>query len=109
MALEASERLAALRGVPALRYAAGVLLLAAAYYAAGQASLALQYTGPVAAIWLPVGVGAAVLYLAGPRWWPGVLIGDLALPTPPSRSPARWGSPRGTWPTSSSSRRCCGG
>jgi signal transduction histidine kinase len=79
MTLEASERLAALRGVPALRYAAGVLLLAAAYYAAGQASLALQYTGPVAAIWLPVGVGAAVLYLAGPRWWPGVLIGDLAL------------------------------
>jgi signal transduction histidine kinase len=61
------------------RYLAGVLVLAAAYYAAGLASLALQYRGPVAAIWLPVGVGAATLYLAGLRWWPGVIIGDVAL------------------------------
>ena len=51
-------------------------------YAAGQASLALQYTGPVAAIWLPVGIGVAALYLAGLRWWPGVLMGDLALADP---------------------------
>ena len=56
-----------------------MLLLAAGYYGAGQASLALQYTGPVAAIWLPVGVGVAALYLGGLRFWPGVLIGDLAL------------------------------
>jgi signal transduction histidine kinase len=56
-----------------------VLALAAAYYAAGQASLALQYAGPVAAIWLPVGVGATALYLGGLRWWPGLMIGDLAL------------------------------
>jgi signal transduction histidine kinase len=62
--------------------AAKLLLLAAAYYAAGRASLALQYEGPVAAIWLPVGVGAATLYLAGLRWWPGLLIGDLALADP---------------------------
>jgi signal transduction histidine kinase len=33
----------------------------------------------VAAVWLASGVGAATLYLAGLRWWPGVLIGDLAL------------------------------
>jgi signal transduction histidine kinase len=59
-----------------------VLALAAAYYAAGRASLALEYAGPVAAIWLPVGVGAAALYLAGLRWWPGVLIGDVALADP---------------------------
>jgi signal transduction histidine kinase len=59
-----------------------VLALAAAYYAAGRASLALQYDGPVAAIWLPVGVGAAALYLAGLRWWPGLLIGDVALADP---------------------------
>jgi len=65
--------------VPVVRYLAGVLVLAAAYYAAGWASLALQFHGPVAAIWLPVGVGAATLYLAGLRWWPGLLIGDLAL------------------------------
>jgi signal transduction histidine kinase len=57
----------------------GLLLVAVAYYAAGRASLALQYTGPVAAIWLPVGFGVATLYLAGPRWLPGLVIGDLAL------------------------------
>jgi signal transduction histidine kinase len=54
-------------------------VVAAAYYAAGRASFALQYVGPVAAIWLPVGIGAATLYLAGLRWLPGLLIGDLAL------------------------------
>src|SRR5829696_5121935 len=64
---------------PFVRYVSGVLVLAAVYFVAGRASLALQYEGPVAAIWLPVGVGAATLYLAGLRWWPGVLIGDLAL------------------------------
>jgi signal transduction histidine kinase len=65
-----------------VRYVAGVLVLAAAYYAAGRASLALQYEGPVAAVWLPVGIGAAALYLAGLSWWPGLLIGDLALADP---------------------------
>jgi signal transduction histidine kinase len=79
MVVEAPARLVAVRALPVVRYVAGVLVLAGAYYAAGRASLALQYTGPVAAIWLPVGVGAATLYLAGLRWFPGVLIGDLAL------------------------------
>jgi signal transduction histidine kinase len=72
----------AVRAVSVTRYLAGVLVLAAAYYAAGWASLALQFHGPVAAIWLPVGAGAATLYLAGPRWWPGLLIGDVALADP---------------------------
>jgi signal transduction histidine kinase len=76
---QAPARLVAVRALPAVRYLAGVLVLAAGYYAAGRASLALQYTGPVAAIWLPVGVGAATLYLAGLRWFPGLLIGDIAL------------------------------
>ena len=76
---DAPARLAVDRLFPAFRYALWVLLLAAGYYGAGQASLALQYTGPVAAIWLPVGVGVAALYLGGLRFWPGVLIGDLAL------------------------------
>jgi signal transduction histidine kinase len=66
----------------AARYVALSLALAAVYYAAGQASLALHYTGPVAVIWLPTGVGAAALYLAGLRWWPGLLIADLALADP---------------------------
>ena len=61
---------------------AGSLLLAAAYYTAGRASLALQYEGPVAAVWLSTGVGAAALYLAGLRFWPGVLLADVALADP---------------------------
>jgi signal transduction histidine kinase len=82
MWVEALARLIVVRALPVAGYLAGVLVLAAAYYAAGQASLALQYTGPVAAIWLPVGIGVAALYLAGLRWWPGVLMGDLALADP---------------------------
>jgi signal transduction histidine kinase len=69
-------------GAAVARYLAGVLALAVVYFAAGKASLALQFDGPVAAIWLPSGVGAAALYLAGLRWWPGVLLGDLALAAP---------------------------
>jgi signal transduction histidine kinase len=76
---QAPARLVTVRAPPAVRYVAGVLVLAAAYWAAGRASLALQYTGPVAAIWLPVGVGAATLYLAGLRWFPGLVIGDIVL------------------------------
>jgi signal transduction histidine kinase len=79
IAVQAPARRGAVRARPVFRYLAGVLVLAAAYFVAGRASLALQYEGPVAAIWLPVGVGAAALYLAGLRWWPGVLIGDVAL------------------------------
>jgi signal transduction histidine kinase len=82
MWVEALARLMVVRALAVARYLAGVLVLAAAYYAAGQASLALQYTGPVAAIWLPVGIGVAALYLTGLRWWPGVLMGDLALADP---------------------------
>lgn len=82
MTADVPARVAAVRAQPALRYAAGVVALAVAYYAAGQASLALQYSGPVAAIWLPVGVAASALYLAGLRFWPGVLIADLALADP---------------------------
>jgi integral membrane sensor domain MASE1 len=68
--------------VPWVRYGVGVLGLAVAYYAAGRASLALHYEGPVAALWLPSGLGAALLYRARLRWWPGLLIGDLALIDP---------------------------
>jgi integral membrane sensor domain MASE1 len=82
IAVQAPARRVAVRARPVLRYLAGVLVLAAAYFIAGRASLALQYEGPVAAIWLPVGVGAASLYLAGLRWWPGVLVGDVALADP---------------------------
>ena len=60
------------------RYVLDLLLLVAAYYASAHLGFALEFTGPVASIvWLPVGVGAAFLYLRGPALWPGVVVGDL--------------------------------
>jgi signal transduction histidine kinase len=60
-----------------VRYAAGVLLIAGGYYAAAQSGEALLLTGGVGAFWPATGMGIAVLYLGGLRWWPGVLLGDL--------------------------------
>src|SRR3954452_3763175 len=60
------------------RYGAGVVALAAAYYAAAKAGYELEFAGPVAAIvWFPAGVAIAFLCLGGLRFWPGVLVGDL--------------------------------
>ena len=59
-------------------YIVGVVALAVLYRGVAEIGYALNFAGPVAAIaWLPVGVGIAFLYLAGLRYWPGVLIGDL--------------------------------
>src|SRR3954471_9096165 len=71
------------------RYAAGVVLLAGAYWAAAKIGLRLAYLdGAVTALWPPVGVGIAVLVLYGPRLWPGIVIGDLLV--------ADFSSPLGT-------------
>jgi signal transduction histidine kinase len=59
------------------RYAAGVLLIAAGYYAAAQSGEAFLLTGGVGAFWPATGVGIVVLYLGGLRWWPAILLGDL--------------------------------
>jgi signal transduction histidine kinase len=60
------------------RYAAGIAVLAGAYYAAAKVGYELEFAGPVAAIvWLPAGVAIAFLSLGGLRFWPGVLVGDL--------------------------------
>src|SRR5215217_3942194 len=60
------------------RYGAGVVALAAAYYAAAKVGYELEFAGPVAAIvWLPAGVAISFLCLGGLRFWPGVLVGDL--------------------------------
>ncbi len=60
------------------RYLLGLAALVAAYYASAHLGYALGFSGPIAAIvWLPAGVGITFLYLAGLRFWPGVLIGDL--------------------------------
>jgi signal transduction histidine kinase len=64
---------------PSLRYLAGVVLLAAAYYGAAKVGQTLRYTASVSAIWPPVGLGIATLYLWGIRWWPGVLLGELVV------------------------------
>ena len=66
-------------GWPVLRYAGGVLLLAAAYYGAAKVGQTLRYTASVSAIWPPAGLGIAALYLWGLRWWPGVLLGEIVV------------------------------
>jgi signal transduction histidine kinase len=63
-----------------LRYVAAVGGLGAVYWLSAKAGLQLAYLhGSVTALWPPVGVGMAVLILFGPRLWPGILIGDLAV------------------------------
>jgi signal transduction histidine kinase len=63
------------RGV--VGYLLGVAGFTGAYYVAAQAGYELQFTGSISAIWPPVGLAVAVLYLGGLRWWPGVVAGDL--------------------------------
>jgi signal transduction histidine kinase len=59
------------------RQVGSVLLLALAYYGAAKLGQTLRYTASVTAIWPPVGVGIAALYLWGLRLWPGIFIGEL--------------------------------
>jgi signal transduction histidine kinase len=61
----------------ALRWAVGCLLFTGAYYFAVQGGYAVKLTGAISAVWPPVGLAAGVLYLAGLRWWPGVVLGNL--------------------------------
>jgi signal transduction histidine kinase len=60
-----------------VRYAAWVVLIAAGCYAFTEGGKALLLAGPAGAFWPGAGLGIAVLYLGGLRWWPAVLIGDL--------------------------------
>ncbi|MBV9001628.1 MAG: MASE1 domain-containing protein [Solirubrobacterales bacterium] len=63
---------------PRSGYAAELALVVALYYVAAHVGYALQFAGPVASVvWLPVGVGIAVLYLRGLWLWPAIVIGDL--------------------------------
>ena len=73
------DALAARVPSPAVRYLGGVLLLAAAYYGAAKLGQTLRYTASVSAIWPPAGLGIAVLYLWGLRWWPGLLLAELVV------------------------------
>ncbi len=70
-------RIGSLSSAPYLRYAGGIAVIAAAYYAFAKGGETLLLTGPAGAFWPATGLGIAVLYLGGLRWWPGVLLGDL--------------------------------
>ena len=56
-----------------------MLSLAVAYYGSAKLGQTLRYTASVSAIWPPVGLGIAALYLWGIRWCPGVLLGELVV------------------------------
>src|SRR3954447_20194158 len=60
-----------------VRDVAGLALLALAYFGAAKLGQTLRYTASVSAIWPPVGLGMAALYLWGLRLWPGILLGEL--------------------------------
>ena len=61
---------------PTVRECAGVALLAGTYFGAAKLGQTLRYTASVSAIWPPAGLGMAVLYVFGLRWWPGVFLGE---------------------------------
>jgi integral membrane sensor domain MASE1 len=63
-----------------LRWTAGSVLFAAAYYLAVKGGYAVKLTGAISAVWPPVGLAAGVLYLEGLRWWPGVVLGNWSRP-----------------------------
>lgn len=62
-----------------VRYVAGVVALAVAYYAAAKVGQTLRYTASVSAIWPPAGLGIGALYLWGLRWWPGIFLGEVVV------------------------------
>jgi signal transduction histidine kinase len=62
---------------PTVREAGGFVALALAYFGAAKLGQTLRYTASVSAIWPPVGLGIAALYLLGLRWWPGIFLGEL--------------------------------
>jgi signal transduction histidine kinase len=51
--------------------------LGVAYFGAAKLGQTLRYTASVSAIWPPVGLGIAALYLWGLRLWPGIFVGEL--------------------------------
>ncbi|MCI0705828.1 MAG: MASE1 domain-containing protein [Planctomycetia bacterium] len=53
--------------------------LALAYYLTGMLGLSMAYSQrSVTLVWPPTGIALAVLFRAGPRFWPGVFLGALA-------------------------------
>jgi signal transduction histidine kinase len=52
-------------------------VLAGLYFGAAKLGQTLRYTASVSAIWPPVGLGIAALYVFGLRFWPGIFLGEL--------------------------------
>ncbi len=58
-------------------YAARCAAIAVGYFAFTEIGKAVYLKGPAGAFWPSAGLGIAILYLGGFRWWPAVLLGDL--------------------------------
>jgi signal transduction histidine kinase len=67
-----------------VRWSLTVTLVALVYFGAALAGNALKLTGNVDAVWPPVGVGIAAVYLGGLPLLPGVLLGDILADLPGS-------------------------
>jgi PAS domain S-box-containing protein len=60
----------------ALAFVAGLLVLAAVYFAAAKLGLALAFQAEqVTAVWPPTGIASAAVLLFGYRVWPGIALG----------------------------------
>lgn len=61
-----------------LRYLAASVAIIVSYIAAGELARQLhELAGPMGTIWVPSGLGLAVILFDGPRWWPGVAVGTF--------------------------------
>ena len=60
-----------------VRYVGTSAAIAVGYFAFTELGKALLLKGPAGAFWPSAGLGIAILYLGGLRWWPAVLLGDL--------------------------------
>ncbi|HET7649700.1 MAG TPA: EAL domain-containing protein [Gammaproteobacteria bacterium] len=67
-----------MRILSALRYLGLVVVLSGAYYLANRLGLFLRISyGGLSPLWPAAGVGVALLWLYGLRWWPVILIGEV--------------------------------
>lgn len=67
-----------MRMVAILRYVGLVITLAIIYYAANRLGLFLRVNyGGLTPLWPAAGVGLALLWLYGLRWWPVIIIGEV--------------------------------
>ncbi len=59
-------------------YWLGIVAIAGLYLLAGEVALRLHELGAwLSLIWVPSGLGLAIVLLYGPRWWPGIAVGTF--------------------------------